>query len=65
MNAAVAAYLADPTPGPREITEGITLDLAAVMLANAYAREVLALMDALEAQKRMAVRTAILLARVV
>ncbi|WP_407519531.1 hypothetical protein [Methylobacterium oryzisoli] len=50
-------------PGPRAIADGIALDLAAVMPANAYAREVPALTDALEAQRRMAGRTAILLAR--
>ncbi|WP_084674000.1 hypothetical protein [Methylobacterium sp. WSM2598] len=41
VNAAVAVCLDDPSPGPRLIAEGVTVDLAAVMLANAYAREVL------------------------
>ncbi|WP_043748720.1 hypothetical protein [Methylobacterium nodulans] len=41
----------------------VALDLAAVMLAHLYAREVLARENAPEAQRRMVVRTAILLAR--
>lgn len=39
------------------------MDLAAVMLADPYAREVLARENAPEAQQRIAVRTAIRLAR--
>ncbi|ACA17307.1 conserved hypothetical protein [Methylobacterium sp. 4-46] len=64
VKSAVAASLDGPTPGLRLIAEGVAVDLAAVIPANAYAREVLALTNALEAQRRMAVRTAILLARV-
>ncbi|ACL55862.1 hypothetical protein [Methylobacterium nodulans] len=54
----------DPTPGIRLIAEGVGLDVAAVVLARPYAREVLAWENAPEAQRRMAVRTAILLAEV-
>lgn len=61
--AAVAGYLADPTPGPQEIAPGLTLDIAAAVLASPYATEILAREGAPEAQRRMAVRTAILLAR--
>ncbi|WP_407523707.1 hypothetical protein [Methylobacterium oryzisoli] len=63
MTAAVAGYLADPTPGPREIAEGISLDIAAAVLASPYATEILAREDAPEGRRRMAVRTTILLAR--
>ncbi|MFE1598152.1 hypothetical protein [Methylobacterium sp. ID0610] len=49
--------------GKRLMTNGVAIDLAAVILANAYVRDVLAKEDASEGQKRMAVRTAILLAR--
>ncbi|WP_083786598.1 hypothetical protein [Methylobacterium nodulans] len=56
-------YLDAPRPGLRLITEGVALDLAAVMLADPYAREVLARENAPEAQQRIAVRTAIRLAR--
>lgn len=48
----------------REIADGITLDIAAAVLASPYAIEILAREGAPEAQRRMAVRTAILLARV-
>ncbi|WP_407521831.1 hypothetical protein [Methylobacterium oryzisoli] len=34
LKCAVAGYLADPTPGPREITKGNTLDIAAAVLAS-------------------------------
>lgn len=64
LTAAVAGYLADPTPGPRAIADGITLDIAAAVLASPYATEILAREDAPEPRRRMAVRTAILLARV-
>ena len=63
LTAAVAGYLADPTPGPHEIADGISLDIAAAVLASPYATEILAREGAPEAQRRMAVRTAILLAR--
>ncbi|WP_018261401.1 hypothetical protein [Methylobacterium sp. WSM2598] len=63
LDAAVRDCLDDPSPGMRFIAGGVALNLAAVVLANPYAREVLARAGTPEAQKRMAVRTAILLAR--
>ncbi|ACL61172.1 hypothetical protein [Methylobacterium nodulans] len=63
IDAAVADYLNDPTSGMRLIAEGVALDLAAVVLAHPYARAVLAWENATEAQRRIVVRTAILLAR--
>ncbi|MBY0296832.1 MAG: hypothetical protein K2X71_12455 [Methylobacterium sp.] len=46
----------------REIADGISLDIAAAVLASPYATEILAREGAPDAQRRMAVRTAILLA---
>jgi hypothetical protein len=63
LDAAVIDFLNDPTPGARPLAEGILIDTCAIMAANPYAREVLAASDTSEAQMRMAVRTAILLAR--
>lgn len=62
IDAAVADYLNDPVPGPRPITRDIAVDVCAIMQANSHAREVLAMRDSTEAQMRMAVRTAIMLA---
>ena len=64
LNAAIAGYLIDPAPGPREIADGIMLDIAAAVLASPYATEVLAREGTTPTQKRSAVRTAILLAKV-
>jgi hypothetical protein len=64
LNAAISGYLADPTPGARQISEGITLDIAAAVLANRWAIDMLADEGTSEAARRNAVRTAILLARV-
>ncbi|MFE1597508.1 hypothetical protein [Methylobacterium sp. ID0610] len=64
LNAAVSGYLADPTLGPRQIADGITLDITAAVLANRWATDVLADEEMSEAARRNAVRTAILLARV-
>ncbi|WP_018260551.1 hypothetical protein [Methylobacterium sp. WSM2598] len=63
LDAAVTDYLNDPTPGPRQLADGLVIDVCAVMEANPHARAVLAARDSSEAQMRMAVRTAILLAR--
>ncbi|ACL57225.1 hypothetical protein [Methylobacterium nodulans] len=63
IDAAVRDYLNHTMPGMRLIAEGVALCLAAVVLTQPYAREVLAWEKATEAQRRMAVRTAILLAR--
>jgi hypothetical protein len=63
LNAAVTGYLTDPTPGPRQIAEGVTLDIAAALLANRWATDMLADEGTSEAARRNAVRTAILLVR--
>lgn len=62
IDAAVTDYLNDPIPGPCPLTQDIAADICAIMQANPHAREVLAMRDATEAQMRMAVRTAIMLA---
>ncbi|TGD94023.1 hypothetical protein [Methylobacterium nonmethylotrophicum] len=62
IDAAVTDYLNDPMPGPRRLSQGLAIDVCAIMAANPHAREVLAQRDTTEAQMRMAVRTAILLA---
>ncbi|AWB23302.1 hypothetical protein DA075_22355 [Methylobacterium currus] len=46
-----------------QLTEGGVIDVSAIMLANPYAREVVADPNVSQAQMRMAVRTAILLAQ--
>ncbi|RVU13188.1 hypothetical protein [Methylobacterium oryzihabitans] len=63
LAAAVAAYVADLAPGPREIAPGITLDIAAAVAASAWATGVLGREEATEPHKRAAVRTAMLLAQ--
>ena len=64
LNAAVAAYLADPSaPAVIEIGTG-RIDVAAAVLAHAYAVEVLGREDVTGPQRRNAVRTAVLLATV-
>ncbi len=64
LDAAVTDYLNDPTPGLHQLAEGIVIDVSAIMLANPYAREILADPNSSEGQMRMAVKTAILLAPV-
>ncbi|AWB25152.1 hypothetical protein DA075_27800 [Methylobacterium currus] len=64
LDAAIAAYLADPSkPVVLEIGNG-SLDVAAAVLANAYSTEVLARDGVTAPQRRNAVKTAILLAPV-
>ncbi|MFE1599764.1 hypothetical protein [Methylobacterium sp. ID0610] len=63
IDAAVMDYLNDPMPGESLLAEGIAIDVCAIMAANPHAREVLAMRGSSEDQMRMAVRTAILLAR--
>jgi hypothetical protein len=64
LDAAIAAYLADPSkPAVLEIGDK-RLDVAAAVLANAYSTEVLAREGVTTPQKRNAVKTAILLAPV-
>ena len=63
VEAAASAYLAEPAAGLCEIAPGIFLDVAAAVEENQWARIfVTALGFSLE-QRRMAVATAILLAR--
>ncbi|ACA21206.1 hypothetical protein M446_6973 (plasmid) [Methylobacterium sp. 4-46] len=63
LDAAVMDFLSDPKPGPRPLAEDIAIDVCAIMAASSHAREVLAARGSSEAEMRMAVRTAILLAR--
>lgn len=64
LDAAIAAYLADPSkPVVLKIGKG-SLDVAAAVLANAYSVEVLAREGVTAPQRRNAVKTAILLAPV-
>ena len=63
LDAAITAYLADPSkPAVLEVGKA-RLDVSAV-LANAYSTEVLAREDGSPGQRRNAVRTAVLLAAV-
>ncbi len=62
LDAAISAYLADPSkPASVEVGKG-SIDVAAAVLAHAYAVEVLARQDGTPGQRRNAVRTAVLLA---
>lgn len=63
LNAAVAAYLADPKPGLRHIAQGIRLDIAATVEANDWARIFVYAPGFSVEQRRSAIKTAILLAR--
>ncbi|ACL55562.1 hypothetical protein [Methylobacterium nodulans] len=63
LSAAVAAYFADPTPGPREIARGIRIDVAAAVAAHDWARRIVEDEAIIERARRNAVRTAILHAR--
>lgn len=64
LDAAILAYLADPSkPAVIEIGKG-SLDVAAAVMANAYSVEVLAREDVTAPQRRHAVKTAVLLAPV-
>ncbi|WP_407530432.1 hypothetical protein [Methylobacterium oryzisoli] len=64
LNAAVSGNLLDPTPCPRSIAVGVSLDVAAAVLANRWITDMLADEERSEAVRHTAVRTAILLARV-
>ncbi|BAQ44507.1 hypothetical protein [Methylobacterium aquaticum] len=64
LDAAIGAYLADPSkPVALEVGKG-SIDVAAAVLAHAYAVEVLAREGVTGPQQRNAVKTAILLATV-
>lgn len=58
-----SAYLTDPAAGSREIAPGILLDVAAAVEMNHWARIFVTAPGFSIEQRRMAVRTAILLAR--
>ena len=63
-DAAISAYLADPSaPVVVEVGKG-SIDVAAAVLANAYSTEVLAREGLTEPQRRQAVKTAVLLSPV-
>ena len=62
VNVAVDAYLATPDLKRFSIAKGYRLDVAAAV-ENSFARHVLETPSATEERKRIAVRTAILLAR--
>lgn len=64
LDAAISAYLADPSKlAVIEIGKG-SLDVAAAVLTNAYSVEVLAREGVTAPQQRHAVKTAVLLAPV-
>ena len=63
LDGAVDAFLANPKGGVLMVFEGRTVDVGAVVRADDYASRALASLNASEAHRRMAVRTAILLAR--
>ena len=60
---AVSAYLAKPSDGSQKIGS-VTLDIAASIQGQTYARDVMANLEATDSQKRNAMRTAMLLATV-
>jgi len=64
IDAAVSAYLTDPSAPITLTIDGKRIDVAAAVLAQPYTIEVLAREDATPMQKRQAVRTAILLTAV-
>lgn len=64
LDAAISAYVADPSaPVMIQVGKG-SIDVAATVLAHAYAVEVLAREGVTGPQKRNAVKTAVLLATV-
>ena len=58
---AVSAYLAKPSDGPHKIGS-VSLDIAAAIQGQTYARDMMVNPEATDGQKRNAVRTAMLLA---
>ena len=63
VNAAVAAYLADPETDAHPIADGYSLDLAAPVAGHGWASQVVGNPESSPGLKRGAVRTAILLTR--
>lgn len=64
LDAAISAYLADPTGPVMLKVGGNQLDVAAAVLAHKWSVEELAVENASAARRRNAVRTAILLSPV-
>ncbi|ACL61426.1 hypothetical protein [Methylobacterium nodulans] len=62
VDAAVMGYLADPAPGSRQIAHGLALDINAAVAAYRQAADLMQRKDVTVARRRVAVRTAILLA---
>ncbi len=65
LDAAVSAYLADPSTYLFRLPQGFGVDLAAAVQASALARSVIARPDSTTAQRRAALRRAILAAPLV
>ena len=63
LDGAVDAFLANPKASVLMVSEGRTVDVGAVVRADDYASRALAGLNASRAHRRMAVRTAILLAK--
>ena len=63
VNAAVAAYQADPDTAAHPIAGVYTLDLAAAVAGHGWANQVVANPESSAILRRSAIRTAILLAR--
>ena len=63
VNAAVEAYLADPTVGVIRIADGCGVDIAKAVEAHPFTRATLAGAKPGPSRKRKAIRAAILLAR--
>ena len=63
LDGAVDAFLANPKGGVLMASEERTVDIGAVVRADNFASRALASLNASQAHRRMAVRTAILLAR--
>ncbi|BAQ44422.1 hypothetical protein [Methylobacterium aquaticum] len=64
LDAAITAYLADPSAPAVLKIDDKRLDLAAAVLAHQWSADELAVADATPARRRQAVKTAVLLATV-
>ncbi|ACL57744.1 hypothetical protein [Methylobacterium nodulans] len=62
VDAAIAAFLSDPTPGPHRIAEGVTIDIAAAVQEHPWAHMVAYDAEVSRTARHLAVRTAVLLA---
>jgi hypothetical protein len=63
VDAAITAYLTNPMAGPCEIMGGIIIDIAAAVEAHGWVKGIVEDEALSDTVRRMAVRTAILLAR--